>query len=176
MSASPGNRPLGRPRLFWTASADRRGDVAALVLLAACSAPSHSLHARWHRGMDVASLRSIVTRDHPGDTDFATRTSDPLADRRTPLRIWVLNDLAESSAPTTHKAALAQLGPTDALLSVLELGEIMMSEVPDRRRATGIYEGAPEDLYPYIGEVNNDVCFKRANSGRESLVPQGIHH
>ena len=64
------------------------------------------------------------------------------------------------------QTALEQLGPQDALISVLEMAEVMVDEYPDRRRATGIYEDEPEQLYPYIGEMNNDSCYDRANEGR----------
>lgn len=62
--------------------------------------------------------------------------------------------------------ALEQLGPADALISVIEMSETRVPEFPDRRRATGIYEGVPEQLYPYIGELNNDSCYDLANEGR----------
>ncbi len=64
------------------------------------------------------------------------------------------------------QTALEQIGPRDALISVLEMDETLVDGYPDRRRATGIYEGAPEEIYPYIGEVNNDSCYDRANEGR----------
>ncbi len=66
----------------------------------------------------------------------------------------------ESAATTTNCqtipfAALAALAPTDALVSVVETSA---TALPDRRRATGIYEGEPERLYPTIGEVKEDWC------------------
>lgn len=64
------------------------------------------------------------------------------------------------------QTALEQLGPEDALISVLELDHALVDEYPDRLRATGIYERSPEQFYPYIGEVNNDFCYDRANEGR----------
>lgn len=58
----------------------------------------------------------------------------------------------------TPVAALATLGPTDALVTIVETSA---GSLPERRLATGIYEDEPERFYPYVGEVNEDFCLDR---------------
>lgn len=111
-----------------------------------------------------ATTQPITPEDSPFWREF-------VVDRPLSIATFPLDDLPPPAVDWCEPmpfAALSALGPTDALLTVVEL--VPGRGLPERPRNDGTFAGRPEDFYPGQGEYTEGACERELEAATGTSV------